>query len=123
MRMGTLAFLFMTTFHLPLLPEAKGVSEKDLGTGLSPLFMLDTLQGVAPESPPGGIGCGISASFSLNSLRGATGTIASATSDYFTLDTRHSALDVTPTPTPTENTPPTPTPTELITKVHDWESY
>ncbi len=123
MRLGTFAFLFMTIHTFPFLPEARGVSEKDLGTGLSPLFMLDTLRGVAPKSPPGGIGCGISASFNLDTLRGISGNLASGMSSFFSLDTYSSGVIVTPTPTPTDPLGPTPTSTEEATGVHDWRSY
>jgi hypothetical protein len=123
MKLGTIAFLFMTILTFPFLPEARGGSEKDLGTGLSPFFKLDTLRGIAPEIPTGGIGCGISPSFYLDTLRGISGNLASGMSSYFSLDTRSSNVIVTPTPTPTDPLGPTPTSTEEATGVHDWRSY
>ncbi len=115
-------FLFLAICSASVfIQNARAVMEKDLGTGLSPMFLLDTLRGVAPEVPAGGIGCGLSSSFSLDTLLGVTGNLASGTSEYFTLDTRSS--DLAPTPTPTEILTPTPTPTEQAAEVHHWGFY
>lgn len=94
MKMRMIFLLLAICPAVSFLQEARSVTDKDLGTGLSPAFLLDTLRGVATELPAGGMGCGLSGFFALDTLRGITGNLASGTSDYFTLDTRSSGTPV-----------------------------
>lgn len=94
MKMRMIFLLLAICPTASFLQEARSVTDKDLGTGLSPAFLLDTLRGVAPEVPAGGMGCGLSGFFALDTLRGITGNLASGTSGFFTLDTRSSGTPV-----------------------------